>query len=99
MSNEENNEVNSEKRYKSIVSVLKQMCQKSFGNEPKTFQFHEIVSKTGKNEHDVQRALFILEGHKFVSPLPAGDFTSKNWIVTEIGVKALRTLEETTVLL
>lgn len=99
MSNEENTEINNEKRYKSIVSVLKQMCQKSFNTEPKTFQFHEIVSKTGKTEHEVQRALFILEGHKFVSPLPAGDFTSKNWVVTEIGVRALTTLEESTVLL
>jgi hypothetical protein len=53
----------------------------------------EISERSGLNdEKEVQRSLYILEGHKYVSPFPEGDFTSKTWFITKDGLKALRTL-------
>ena len=52
----------------------------------------DLARVVGSDEKEVQRSLYILEGHKFVTPFPEGDFTSKSWKITEIGVKALQHL-------
>ncbi len=99
MAADDKNDTTSQIRYKNIVTVLQEMCIGSNPDQSRTFQFHEIVQRTGKDDREVQRALFILEGHKFVTPLPKGDFTSKNWAVTPIGIRVLSTLKDSTVLL
>ena len=51
----------------------------------------EISNTTGiKDNDEVLRALYTLEGKNLVSPEPAGDFTSSQWQITEVGLKALR---------
>lgn len=84
------------------ISVLRTMNlsdTKSQQNnkEPKQYQINEIASLSGvADEKEVQRYLFILEGQKMVAPFPAGDFTSKTWHITKLGVRALRTIQSTT---
>jgi hypothetical protein len=55
---------------------------------------NELVTKSGvKDEREVLRYLFILEGQKLVSPFPEGDFTSRTWMITQDGIEAVRNLE------
>ncbi|MCB0336768.1 MAG: hypothetical protein KDD62_10700 [Bdellovibrionales bacterium] len=96
MSNKNSNDDDlSLKRYQSQVHVLQSMIP---GNakqgETRQFHIHEIVEITGKDEKEVQRSLYVLEGHKFVAPFPPGDFTSKTWSVTETGIKAAKMLKK-----
>jgi|GEM_PF-2457772 len=42
-------------------------------------------------EGEIIRALYILEGQKFVSPYPSDDFTSTIWTITENGITAIDT--------
>jgi hypothetical protein len=52
---------------------------------------NEITELSGmEDEKETQRYLYILEGHKIVTPKPAGDFTSKFWALTEDGVKTYK---------
>ena len=78
------------------ILVLKCMNLKEPGTaELRTFQIDEIAESSGlKDEKETQRYLFILEGQKLVTPQPEGDFTSKNWVITRNGVKALKTIEK-----
>jgi len=78
------------------ILVLKSMNAKEPGSaDLKTFQLDEIAELSGlKDEKETQRYLFILEGQKLVTPQPEGDFTSKSWIITRNGVKALKTIEK-----
>ena len=41
-----------------------------------------------KDNDEVLRALYTLEGRSLVSPEPPGSFTSNVWKITEIGIKA-----------
>lgn len=51
----------------------------------------EIAEVSGLNdEKEAQRYLYILEGHKLVSPFPPGDFTSKCWQITDEGIKTFK---------
>jgi hypothetical protein len=59
----------------------------------KPYQITEIAGSTGSDEKEVQRSLYVLEGHKLVTPIPEGDFTSKTWQITETGVEALKHLK------
>jgi len=53
----------------------------------------EISSLSGiKNNEEVQRALYILEGKSLVEPEPAGDLTSNHWKITSMGIKAYEIL-------
>lgn len=55
----------------------------------------EIAEMSGLgDEKETQRYLYILEGHKLVSPRPSGDFTSKIWAITEDGMKAYRQIQK-----
>lgn len=56
------------------------------------YQVHEICLAVDRDEHDIMRALYILEGHKLVTPFPVGDFTSKIWHLTEEGSKICKKL-------
>lgn len=68
------------------------------GIESRMFQLNEIVELSGmRDEKEVQRYLYILEGQKLVSPHPAGDFTSKTWHVTREGLKAWRIISKSPV--
>lgn len=75
------------------VIVLRKMCEgvDSMHNA-RQFHIQELASVLNSDEREVQRSLYILEGHKFVAPYPAGDFTSKTWQVTEGGLKAVRNM-------
>ena len=46
-----------------------------------------VESNTRDND-EILRALYTLEGKSLVSPEPEGVFTSKVWKITEFGVKA-----------
>ncbi len=80
------------KRYETQISVLKHMVDSSPREQLRQFQVAEIADLVGVEEKDVLRSLYILEGHKFVTPLPPKDFTSKVWSVTESGMSAIRSL-------
>jgi len=41
---------------------------------------------------EVLRALYTLEGKRLVQPEPEGDFTSRHWKITPVGVRALELL-------
>lgn len=56
---------------------------------------NEIAEESGLNdEKETQRQLYILEGHKLVTPKPAGDFTSKLWALTDDGVKTFKQISK-----
>ena len=79
--------------------VLEKMIEGSGGtSEGKQFQIHELAAMTGHDEREVQRSLYILEGHKYVAPCPPGDFTSKTWQLTKDGQHALEDLNEDSVM-
>ena len=46
-----------------------------------------------RDQDEVLRALYTLEGKGLVSPEPAGDFTSNKWKITEIGLGTLEVIE------
>lgn len=72
------------------IEVLRSM---SGSGESRQFEISEIAEMTGlKDEKEVQRVLYILEGQKLVAPFPAGDFTSKRWHITSDGLKALKVI-------
>ena len=56
---------------------------------------NEIAELSGLvDEKETQRYLYILEGHKLVTPKPAGDFTSKMWALTDDGVKTFKQISK-----
>lgn len=56
---------------------------------------NEIAEMSGlADEKETQRYLYILEGHKLVTPKPAGDFTSKMWALTDDGVKTFKQISK-----
>lgn len=55
---------------------------------------NEISQNTGIRDNDeVLRALYTLEGKQLVQPDPAWDFTSNRWKITDVGVKAVEVLK------
>lgn len=88
--------------YVHQINVLRALVEHSskdaqilreLASRPRTFDISEIAQLSGlRDEKETQRYLYILEGHKLVSPFPAGDFTSKNWHVTEDGMKAYKSI-------
>ena len=77
------------RRFLSQIIVLEALKEPS-DKGTHQYSIDEIAHKIGKNEADVQRSLYILEGHKYVSPFPEGDFTSKLWKITDHGQEALK---------
>jgi hypothetical protein len=84
------------------ISVLKALApdkhistETTLGQSPKQFQIEEIVERSGlKDEKEVQRYLYILEGQKLVAPYPAGDFTSRSWHITREGQRAVKVISK-----
>lgn len=76
------------------ISVLKALCSDSDrALEPRQLEISAIAEISGlSDEKDVLRYLYILEGHKLVSPHPPGSFTSKFWQITEDGVRAMKNI-------
>lgn len=81
---------------KCQITVLKYMSKEgTAATNPRQFQIAELAELTGlRDEKEVQRSLYILEGHKLVTPCPEGDFTSKTWQITSNGIAALKNLDE-----
>ncbi len=83
--------------YLNQISVLKTLANDGSINSEGTFTKHwqifDLVERSGiKDEKEMLRLLYILEGQKLVSPVPPGDFTSKIWSITKDGVRALRSI-------
>ncbi|RIL09566.1 MAG: hypothetical protein DCC75_06220 [Proteobacteria bacterium] len=80
--------------YVNQVNVLRALCQEgTLVGQGKQLDITQIANVTGLgDEKEVLRLLYILEGHKLVSPFPAGDFTSKIWQVTDDGLKVYRNI-------
>jgi hypothetical protein len=74
------------------IRVLRALsCQTAA--DAKLYQMEEICDLSGmRDEKEVLRYLYILEGQSLVTPHPAGDFTSKTWKVTSEGVKTWKTI-------
>ncbi len=74
------------------INVLRALSnQRSISSEPRALQIEEISELSGvRDEKEIQRYLFILEGQKLVSPQPEGDFTSKMWIITRDGQRVVK---------
>jgi hypothetical protein len=78
--------------YLNQINILKALNNKP-SSEARPIQIDEIATASGlKDERETQRFLYILEGLKLVAPHPAGDFTSRHWVITPEGIKALRSL-------
>ena len=53
----------------------------------------DISTNTGIRDNDeVLRALYTLEGKQLVQPEPEWDFTSSKWKITRYGIKAIEVL-------
>lgn len=73
------------------MAVLESLDSRKNIHSEVTCEIAELSTTTGiSNNEEVQRALYILEGKSFVAPEPAGDLTSSNWKITDIGEQALR---------
>lgn len=76
--------------YVNQITILKSLSTPAIPGETKHLQINEIAEISGlRDEREVQRYLYILEGQKLVAPHPAGDFTSKTWCITKDGIKAI----------
>ena len=72
-----------------------QVMSRSSSTTPRQFQIKEVAEMSGlRDEKEVQRYLYILEGYKYVTPLPPGDFTSKVWQITTDGTDALKSVAQ-----
>ena len=79
--------------YVHQITILKSLCPD--GAPSRQFQINEIAERSGlRDEKEIQRYLYILEGQKLVSPFPEGDFTSKTWFITKDGLRALKTIDQ-----
>lgn len=71
------------------LKILRSLTERRPGGED-TKEVGEIAILSGiKDNDEVLRALYTLEGKSLVRPEPAGDFTSDYWKITDIGMKAL----------
>ena len=81
--------------YLHQISILSIMPYDVSSLSPRHILINEIAEKSGlKDEKEVLRYLYILEGQKLVSPEPVGDFTSKVWHITKDGVRALKVIDQ-----
>jgi len=75
------------------LTILKKMSEGAVdAHSIRQFHIDELAAALGGDEGETQRSLFILEGHKFVTPRPEGDFTSKTWQITEGGLQVAKSL-------
>jgi hypothetical protein len=77
------------------VGVLRCLVEKN--NRPNSTnltELSEIIQSTSVRDQDeILRALYTLEGKGLVSPDPEGDFTSSRWKATEHGVGTMSVIE------
>lgn len=87
-----NNKRNISENFLNQMNVLKVLSGKPVpALDPRPFQINEIAELSGvKDEKEIQRYLFILEGQKLVTPQPEGDFTSKTWVITRDGLRVVK---------
>ncbi len=83
---------------KKLISNPELAILRYFGDrhvvEKLTSEITEISQATGiRDNEEVQRALYLLEGKNLVQPEPAGDLTSNSWKITDVGMKALGALQ------
>ena len=79
--------------HRKQISVLRALYSESHGSQSRHLELAAIAELSGlDDEKEVLRYLYILEGHKLVSPHPPGSFTSKFWHITSDGVKAMKTI-------
>lgn len=95
-------EVNSETKVKIPLKMVPEFARQEQANGSQSpmscFKINEIAELSGiKDERETQRYLYILEGHKLVTPLPPGDLTSKNWQITGAGLKTVEQLVQSRV--
>jgi len=53
-------------------------------------EIDEISIQMEEDEKETWRFLYGLEGQKYVAPVPSGDLTSRKWMITEGGIKAIK---------
>ncbi len=76
------------------VTILKSLS-KTRASETSTIEVSELSTSTGiKDNDEVLRALYTLEGKSLARPYPEGDFTSNSWKITQTGIKALGLMTE-----
>ena len=81
------------------IAILKALAGNTAAGPvvPRQVSMVEIAQASGlSDEREVQRYLFILEGHKLVAPCPEGDFTSKIWQITADGISVVRSIRRAT---
>lgn len=68
--------------------------RRSLSKDRPTYEIAELCEALSiRDDDDVLRALYNLEGKDLVKPRPEGDLTSHHWEITEIGIRALQMLE------
>lgn len=83
--------------YTQQINVLKTLSAEG-KHSSLPCELAQIAERSGlRDEKEVLRYLYILEGQKLVSPQPEGDFTSKTWFITKDGVRALGLVSQGTV--
>jgi hypothetical protein len=77
------------------LTILRCLCERrAGGRERPTAEITEISFTTGIRDSDeVLRALYTLEGKSLVEPEPRGDFTSHQWQITDVGLRALEFMQ------
>ena len=81
---------------KSELAVLEclKVHHEGRSESPAIAEVTDLSTNTGiRDKDEILRALYTLEGKRFVSPFPAGDLTSQTWHITDHGVKALGMLD------
>lgn len=82
--------------YVNQISVLKVLGGSGRGAlQPRQLDISQISELSGlRDEKEIQRYLYILEGHKLVAPYPDGDFTSKIWHITDEGIRTIKAISQ-----
>ncbi|HMO16726.1 MAG TPA: hypothetical protein PKA63_02625 [Oligoflexia bacterium] len=78
------------------VDVLKCLVEKKRRpNSTDLTELGEIISSTNLRDQDeILRALYTLEGKGLVIPDPVGDFTSSKWKATDNGAGTMLVIEQ-----
>lgn len=77
------------------IAVLKSLFYRKRVDHEPLIEIADLAHVTGiRNNEEVQRALYILEGKSLVSPEPAGDLTSSQWQITDVGQRAVDVIDD-----
>ncbi len=75
----------------SELVILRHLGDSNAARDRRITEITEISVTTGIRDNDeVLRALYTLEGKNLVEPEPKGDFTSNRWQITDVGLRALQ---------